>query len=339
MMRKHSNIPIFIQHMGCPNQCVFCDQHTITGAHSFCEESVRQDIDAALETIGNRECEIAYFGGSFTGIDRDQMLRLLELAREYTERGAVQGIRLSTRPDYISPEIVEILLQYPICAVELGIQSMDDAVLAASRRGHTAQDTAAACMLLRKAGIPFVGQMMTGLPAANIAIETKTAQQICEMGACGARIYPCIVFQKTPLTHMVETGTYTPMSVEEAVERSAAVLEVFDTYEIPCLKIGLHDGVRLHSPDTYFAGQHHPALGEMVRSRLYLHKIEAALQNFDLPLLKRTIRIGVAKGHVSMAVGQNKENKRRILEKSRAKSVKILENPCLHGYNITVDIL
>ncbi len=337
-MRKHSNIPIFIQHMGCPNQCVFCDQHTITGAHSFCEESVRQDIDAALETIGNRECEIAYFGGSFTGIDRDQMLRLLELAREYTDRGAVQGIRLSTRPDYISPEIVEILLQYPICAVELGIQSMDDMVLTASQRGHTAQDTAGACMLLREAGIPFVGQMMTGLPAANIEKETKTAQQICEMGACGARIYPCIVFQKTPLAHMVEAGAYTPMSVEEAVERSAAVLEVFDIYGVPCLKIGLHDGEGLHSSDTYFAGPHHPALGEMVRSRVYLHKIEATLQNFD-SLLKRTIRIGVAKGHISMAVGQNKENKRRILEKSRAKSVKILENPCLRGYNITVDIL
>ncbi|MCI8611690.1 MAG: radical SAM protein [Clostridiales bacterium] len=337
-MKKHSNIPIFIQHMGCPNQCVFCDQHTITGAHSFCEESVRQDIDTALETIGNRECEIAYFGGSFTGIDRSQMLRLLDLAREYTDRGVVQGIRLSTRPDYISPEIVEILLQYPICAVELGIQSMDDMVLAASRRGHAAGDTTTACMLLRKAGIPFVGQMMTGLPAANIATETETAQQICEMGACGTRIYPCIVFQKTPLAHMVEDGTYTPLSVEEAVERSAAALEVFDAYGVPCLKIGLHDGEGLHRSDTYFAGPHHPALGEMVRSKVYLHKIEAALQDFDL-LVKKTIRIGVAKGHVSMAVGQNKENKRRILEKSGAKSVKILENPCLRGYNITIDVL
>lgn len=337
-MKKHSNIPIFIQHMGCPNQCVFCDQHTITGAHSFCEESVRRDIDAALGTMNGRTCEIAYFGGSFTGIDRGQMLHLLDLAREYTDRGAVRGIRLSTRPDYISPEIVEILLRYPICAVELGIQSMDSAVLAACQRGHTVEDTAAACTLLREAGIPFVGQMMTGLPASDCEKEIETARQICEMGACGARIYPCIVFQKTPLAHMVDDGAYTPMSLEEAVERSAAVLETFNAFDVPCLKIGLHDGEGLRDPDTCFAGPHHPALGEMVRSRMYLHKIESALSGLGL-LQDRIIQIGVADGHVSMAVGQNKENKRRILEKTGAKSVKILENHRLGGYNITIDVL
>lgn len=337
-MKKHSNIPIFIQHMGCPNQCVFCDQHMISGAHSFCEESVRRDIDAALETMGDRACEIAYFGGSFTGIDRGQMLRLLDIAREYTDRGAVQGIRLSTRPDYISPEIVRILLRYPICTVELGIQSMDNTVLAVSRRGHTVGDTTAACTLLREAGIPFVGQMMIGLPSANKEKEIETARQICGMGVQGARIYPCIVFQKTPLARMVEDGTYTPMSLEDAVERSAAVLEVFENFGVPCLKIGLHEGEGLHDPDTYFAGPHHPALGEMVRSRVYWHKIESGLEVLGM-LQNKSIQIGVAAGHVSMAVGQNKENKRRILEKTGAKSVKILENYRLAGYNITIDVL
>ena len=299
---------------------------------------MRRDIDAALETIDGRACEIAYFGGSFTGIDREQMLRLLDLARAYTDRGIVQGIRLSTRPDYISPEIVEILLRYPVCAVELGIQSMDNAVLTASRRGHSAEDTVAACALLREAGLPFVGQMMTGLPAADREGEIETARQICEMGACGARIYPCIVFQRTPLAHMTKAGAYTPMSLEEAVERSAAVLEMFEAFGVPCLKIGLHDGEGLHSPDTYYAGPHHPALGELVRSRVYLHKIEAELRDLG-SLREKTIRIGVATGHVSMAVGQKKENKRRILEKTEAKSVKILENHRLEGYNITVDVL
>lgn len=336
-MKKHSNIPIFIQHMGCPNQCVFCDQHAITGAHSFCEASVRRDIDAALKTMGNRECEIAYFGGSFTGIDRGQMLRLLDLAREYTDRGAVHGIRLSTRPDYISPEIVEILLRYPICAVELGVQSMDDRVLAACKRGHSAADTVAACALLREAGIPFVGQMMIGLPASSEQIEIETAQRICDLGACGARIYPCIVFRGTPLADMTQRGLYTPMSVEETLERSAAVLEVLNACGVTCLKIGLHEGEKLHDPDTYFAGPHHPALGEMVRSRVYLHNIESALQKFG-PLQNRTIRIEVAARCISMAAGQHKMNKRRILEKTGAKSVKILENNGLSGYNINISV-
>lgn len=324
--------------MGCPNQCVFCDQHTITGAHSFCEESVRRDIDAALATMGDRTCEIAYFGGSFTGIDREQMLRLLDLGQEYTERGAVCGIRLSTRPDYISPEIVEILLQYPICAVELGIQSMDDRVLAASRRGHSAADTVQACALLREAGIPFVGQMMIGLPGAEGQSETETAKCICSMGAGGARIYPCIVFHHTALADMVRSGSYSPMSVEGAVARSAAVLEIFDAWGVPCLKIGLHDGQGLHDPDTYFAGPHHPALGEMVRSRVFLHKIEAALQALDT-VRGKALQVSVPAGCISMATGQKKENKLRILEKTGAKSVKILENKALCGYNITIDAL
>lgn len=335
---KHSNIPIFIQHMGCPNQCVFCDQHTITGAHSFCEASVRSDIDAALATMGERICEIAYFGGSFTGIDREQMLRLLDLGREYTENGAVCGIRLSTRPDYISPEIVEVLLRYPICAVELGIQSMDDRVLAACKRGHAVADTVQACALLRNAGIPFVGQMMTGLPGSSGQSEIETAERICSMGACGARVYPCIVFQNTALADMTWKGLYSPLSVEEAVARSAAVLEVFDAHGVPCLKIGLHDGQGLHDPDTYFAGPHHPALGEMVRSRVFLYKIEAALDTVG-PVREKSLQIAVPPGCVSMAVGQKKENKLRILEKTGAKSVKILENKALCGYNITIDVL
>lgn len=337
-MKKHSNIPIFIQHMGCPNQCVFCDQHTITGTHSFCEASVRRDIDTALETIGDRDCEIAYFGGSFTGIDREQMLRLLDLAGEYVRQGAVQGIRLSTRPDYISPEIVEILLRYPVTAVELGIQSMDDRVLSTCKRGHTAADTETACVLLQEAKIPFVGQMMIGLPRSNRQTETETVQQICDMGACGARIYPCVVFQKTPLANMVQKGLYTPLSIEEAVERSAAVLEVLDARGVPCLKIGLHDGEGLRSPDTYFAGPHHPALGEMVRSRVYLHKIDDALSLLG-QVRGKTIQIEVAPGCVSMAVGQKKVNKRHFLEKTGAKSVRIIENDGLFGYNITVDVL
>lgn len=335
---KHSNIPIFIQHMGCPNQCVFCDQHTITGAPFFCEASVRKDIDKALSTMGNRVCEIAYFGGSFTGIDRGQMLRLLDLGREYTNRGAVCGIRLSTRPDYISPEIVEILLRYPICAVELGIQSMDDQVLAICKRGHNAADTVQACALLQKAGIPFVGQMMIGLPLSDTKSELKTARRICDMGACGTRIYPCIVFQNTALADMTRKGIYRPISIEEAVARSAAVLEVFASYSVPCLKIGLHDEQGLHDPTAYFAGPHHPAMGEMVRSRVLLHRIEAMLQKWG-SVQGKTIQIEVPQGYVSIAVGQKKENKLRILEKTGAKSVKILENKLLSGYNITINVL
>lgn len=183
-----------------------------------------------------------------------------------------------------------------------------------------------------------MGQMMTGLPGSSGQSEIETAESICSMGACGARIYPCIVFQNTALADMTRKGLYNPLTVEEAVTRSAAVLEIFDDYGVPCLKIGLHDGQGLHDPDTYFAGPHHPALGEMVRSRVFLHKIEAALETVG-SVHEKSLQIAVPSGCISMAVGQKKENKLRILEKTGAKSVKILENKALCGYNITIDVL
>lgn len=323
--------------MGCPNQCVFCDQHAITGAPSFCEENVRRIIEASLATKGDRECEIAYFGGSFTGIDRSLMLRLLDIAQEYVDKGEVSGIRMSTRPDYISEEICEILHSYTVSQVELGIQSFDDRVLEACRRGHTAKESYKAVRMLRRHGFSFVGQMMTGLPGATPESEVETARIICAEGAEGTRIYPCIVFRNTPLEAMCRRGEYTPMSVEEAVERSADVLRVFTENGVPVLKIGLHESENLHSENSYFAGPNHPALGELVRGRLYRNLITDALRDRDAR--GKTLVVYVPKGAVSAAVGHKKENMAHIMEKSGAKCVKILEKDCREGYNISIDII
>lgn len=322
--------------MGCPNQCVFCDQHAISGAHSFCIDKVREDINAVLATKGDRECEIAYFGGSFTGIDRSLMIELLDLAEDYVKRGLVSGIRMSTRPDYISREICDILHRYTVSQVELGIQSFSDAVLGVCRRGHTAEASIKAVRLLRAEGFSFVGQMMTGLPGADGVSERETAEMICAEGAEGARIYPCIVFKNTPLEAMTRRGEYTPLSVEEAVSRSADVFRIFLNNDVPVLKIGLHEGENLHSEETYFAGPNHPALGELVRSRVFLDRITAALDGRDAR--GRCIYISAPFGAVSSVAGHKKGNKEYIMEKTGAKCVKILENSALSGYNISIDI-
>lgn len=322
--------------MGCPNQCVFCDQHAISGAHSFCFDKVRGDIEAVLATRGDRECEIAYFGGSFTGIDRDLMVSLLELAEDYVRRGLVKGIRMSTRPDYISEEICDILHRYTVSQVELGIQSFSDSVLYASRRGHSAVASYNAVRLLKSEGFSFVGQMMTGLPAADADSERETAEIICAEGADGARIYPCIVFKNTPLERMTREGVYVPLSLEDAVERSAGVYRVFLKNNVPVLKIGLHEGENLHSEDTYFAGPNHPALGEIVKSRVFRDAIMSALADKDAR--SRCVYVSVARGAVSMASGHKRANKEYIMEKTGAKCVKILENSALSGYNISIDI-
>ena len=332
---RHINIPLFIQHMGCPNQCVFCDQRAITGAHSFCFEKVRSDIEAVLATKGDAVAEIAFFGGSFTGIDRSLMIRLLDIAEEYVNKCDIVGIRMSTRPDYISPEILDILDKYTITEIELGIQSMDDKVLSASRRGHRAGDTEKSCRLLRERGYSFVGQMMTGLPASSPESEIATAEKICEMGAVGTRIYPLVVFKNTPLAEMAEREEYVPLTITEAVERSASVLEVFIRNNVKCLKIGLHETENLHDENSYMAGPNHPALGEMVRSEIYRRRIMDAIKT---DVKGKKLEIYVPRGRTSMAVGQKSMNKARILEETGAHLVKILEKYELLEYNVLVKV-
>ena len=164
----HRNIPIFIPHLGCPNQCVFCNQRSISGCKEFDREDVRAQIERALSTIPNgTETEIAFFGGSFTGIDRGLMTWLLDTAESYVKDGRVSSIRLSTRPDYITPEILKILSNYSVGTIELGLQSMDDEVLMRTARGHTAKTAREACRAVVEAGFSLVGQMMIGLPAST----------------------------------------------------------------------------------------------------------------------------------------------------------------------------
>ncbi len=334
-MKKHINIPLFIPHMGCPNQCVFCDQHTISGTCSFLREKARDEIETVLSTIpADTPCEIAFFGGSFTGIDRKLMTDLLDLAQSYVASGSVDGIRMSTRPDYIDPEILSILSQYTISAVELGIQSMDDRVLQMCKRGHTASQTRAACALLKEAGIPWVGQMMIGLPGAALETELACAREICQMGAVACRIYPTIVLHHTALAAWTTSGIYTPLTAEEAVERSAAVLQVFVKAGVDCLRIGLCDSESLHDPASCLAGPVHPAMGELVHSRLYRNALQEAVLDWQQKSTEKDLLIRVPVGEVSAVVGQKRENVRWIEENYPVRLRKFQETPAQIRYSV-----
>ncbi len=334
---KHINIPLFIQHMGCPNQCVFCDQRAITGAPSFCFEKITKDIEDVLSTSGEAECEIAFFGGSFTGIDRKLMISLLDLAQQYVESGKVKGIRMSTRPDYISEEICDILSNYTISQIELGIQSMSDEVLNASKRGHTTEDTEKACALLKKRGFSFGGQMMVGLPCSDSKKEIETAKAICRMGADSTRIYPLVVFKKTPLAEMTERGEYVPLSVDEAVARAADVYEIFLENNVKCLKIGLHETESLHNEESYYSGPNHSAMGELVKGEIYRRQIMREVCKLG-DISGRNMVIEAPLGSTSKIIGQKGINKRKIIDETGVKNVKILEKKDLVEYNISVKL-
>ena len=342
---SHKNIPIFIPHLGCPNACVFCNQRVISGRTRFDESDVKRQLEEATATLREGdEAEIAFFGGSFTGIDRALMVRLLEMADEYVERGTVGAVRCSTRPDYIDGEVLEILKDHHVRTVELGLQCLDDRVLAACRRGHDTAAADRACRLIKEAGLSLVGQMMIGLPGADGAVERVTAAHICDLGADGARVYPTVVFRQTELCDMARRGEYVPLSEEEAIRRTRDVLDLFDRRGVPVIRVGLCASENLASDEEVYGGPNHPALGELAMGELFFDRACEAFGR--LPDARpgdaaRTVTLFVPRGAASRAAGQKKRNLLRLYEKYSAPKginrIKILEKSELIGYNIIIN--
>ncbi len=338
MKKRHVNIPIFIPHEGCPNSCVFCNQHTITArSDGGASRDVRPEIEQCLATINaeNCECEIAFFGGSFTGIDRRDMVRLLGTAYEYVEAGKVQSIRLSTRPDFIDEEILNILEKYKVRHIELGVQSLDDSVLLASKRGHTAECTRRACKMIVKRGFSLTGQMMIGLPGASTESEIATAEEICDLGADSARIYPTVVFYGTELCSMSREGRYTPLTNEKAAERAAKVYRVFAEKGVKLLRIGLQSSEGLEDENIY-GGANHSAIGEMVLSQYYfdliVEKCKVLSENGEISendVIELTVFC--APGEASKVAGHKKINKKKISDYFKGIGVSV------HRVKITED--
>ncbi len=318
---KHKNIPVFIPHLGCPNDCVFCNQRKITEHLEFREEEVKNTIDEATATLlDGDDAEIAFFGGSFTGIDRDLMIRLLSLGKSYMDKGAVSSLRCSTRPDYINEEILDILQKYGVKTIELGIQSTDDKVLRACRRGHTAAQSYDAMKMIKEHGFDFIGQMMTGLPEASAQSEIKTAEDICRY-ADGARIYPIVVFRDTELAFMAESGAYTPYTADELIRRTAEVKKVFIKHGVPTIRVGLQANEGLTGGDEIACGGYDEATGEKCDALIYYDIISELIKKTD----GKSVVIAVPKGHISRAAGHKKENKARLRAEFGIKDVKFIE--------------
>lgn len=269
-------IPIFVPHEGCPNDCAFCNQRTISGKNAAPTiEDARKTIEEYLENGLTAE-QIAFFGGSFTGIEKEKRREYLLLAYEYIKQGRVKGIRISTRPDYIDEETVKELSEYGVTNIELGAQSMDEKVLSASKRGHSAEDVKRASEIILKSGVMLGLQMMTGLPEDSFQKCIYTAECFKNLGAEETRIYPTVVLKGTYLEKMYERGEYTPQSVEEAVEISAKLYRFFSDNAIRVLRIGLADSSELK--ENFVAGAYHPSIGEMVISRDIRNRIEENLK-------------------------------------------------------------
>ena len=335
-MKRHANIPVFIPHMGCPNQCIFCNQRIISGVREFSAAEVVPIIDEALSTLDeNTEAEIAFFGGSFTGIERTLMIELLEIASKYKKSGKVVGIRCSTRPDYIDGEILDILEKYGVGVIELGLQSSSDEVLALTKRGHSFEAEINAARLITERGFTLIGQMMIGLPGSTLESELKTADFIISSGAFGARIYPTVVFRDTELATLTKKGLYMPLSLDEAVFRAAEVMKKFIFAGVKIIRVGLQASENLSSEDTYLAGPNHAALGELCENEIYYSLIKEKLKEKNITSGKCP-KVLIPPRTTSKAVGQKKKNKLRLINEFSLKDIIFAESECLSDYEVSI---
>ncbi len=272
---RHINIPIFIPELACPFQCIFCNQQKISGHDKLpTENEIREIIITHLVTVVPKTTvEIAFFGGSFTGLPLAEQERLLEIPQEFIREGVVQGIRLSTRPDYISDEILVLLKRMNVTAIELGAQSLVDDVLTKSGRGHTVKQVEVASQMILKAGFELGLQMMLGLPGDSKTNAILTAQKIVEFGAQTTRIYPTLVIKETALEKLYLQRKYLPLTIEEAVEQTKEILPIFNKAEVKVLRIGLHPSEGLLSGKDFVAGPFHTNFSEMVQTELWYDKI------------------------------------------------------------------
>lgn len=313
LKKKHSNISLFIPHNGCPHRCAFCNQRTISGAvRQPTAEDVREAVNTALASprFEGDSAEIAFFGGSFTAIDRGYMTELLEAAYEFIADGQVAGIRISTRPDAIDDEILTVLKKYGVTSIELGAQSMRDEVLEMNRRGHTAQDVVVASQLIKKYGFSLGLQMMTGLYGDDNVGARYTARQLAALRPDTVRIYPTVVLEGTELAEKMRTGEYRPQGYQDAAELCAQLLRFFEQKGIRVIKLGLHasDGVE----GSMVGGAYHPAFRELCEGILYYRLIRNTLLE-QFPDGGNFV-VYVPKANISKATGQKKSNILRLAE-------------------------
>ena len=299
---KSSVIPVFIPHLGCPNDCIFCNQRRIAAPKVPDAQDVRCIIEQALEYA--ERPQISFYGGSFTCIDTKLQEEYLSAAFEYVRSGKADSLRISTRPDGIDEQTLARLRSFGVKTVELGAQSMDDNVLLLARRGHTAEDVKRASRMIKQAGFELVLQIMPGLPGADIGADMQTAREIAELEPDGVRIYPVCVIKDTALCDMYERGEYTPLTPDSAAERCADIWEVFIEANIPVIRIGLNPTEELSS-GAAVAGAYHPAMGQLVRSvRLYKKAVQIldGMKPFD------NVLITVPRGRLSDMRGQKNAN-------------------------------
>ena len=312
-MKRRYIIPIFVPHLGCPNDCVFCNQKSISGQQKMItKEDIIKTINFYLENIKDKEAkkEVAFFGGSFTGIDVDKQEEFLQTAYKFIKDGKIDSIRVSTRPDYINKDILKRLKKYKVRTIELGVQSANDYILKQSHRGHTFEDVKKASKLIRWYGFNLGHQMMVGLPESTRLDEINTAKELIKLKPKMVRIYPVLVIHNTKLEKDYLEGKYKPLTVTQAVEVCKELVKLFVKKHIEVIRIGLQPTDTITNPDNdkseVVAGPFHPAFRQLVESGMWYDVIVEKIKQLNTKVKEVVVTVNPA--DVNNVIGQRKDN-------------------------------
>ena len=312
-MKKEYIIPIFVPNLGCPNDCTFCNQKKISGkVTNVSAKDVKDTIEYYLKNFkdDSKYVEVAFFGGSFTGIDIDVQKELLEAANEYIKDKKVESIRISTRPDYINKDILKMLKKYNVRTIELGVQSSNDYILNKSKRNHTFEDVKKASKLIRRYHFILGHQMMIGMQDSTELDEINTARDLIKLKPKMVRIYPVLVIKGTELEKEYENGEYIPLSIEQAVQRAKEVTYMFRKKRIDVIRIGLQNTEEITDPkqekSEVVAGPFHPAFRQLVEAEMWYDSIAEKIRKINMKV--KTVEIKINAEDVNNVVGHKKEN-------------------------------
>ncbi|NLH01488.1 MAG: radical SAM protein [Clostridiales bacterium] len=321
MTAKRNIIPVFVPHLGCPNDCVFCNQRKISGSLvPATAETVASAVKEGIRKIPpNTNTQLAFYGGSFTAIPVSEQNELLNAALPFLRDGSISSLRLSTRPDAIDTQTLARLKSFGVRTIELGAQSMCNEVLKASGRGHTAEQTERASHLVKEEGFELILQMMTGLPQDTKKRTEETAERIISLRPDGVRIYPTVIVKDTPLFEMWRSGVYKEHTVEEAADWCALIVPMFEAAGIPVIRLGLNPTEEL-SRGAAAGGAYHPALGELVRSHILLDRARELIKN---TAHGENLVIGVNRADISAMIGQHRANIDALCREFSLKSLKV----------------
>lgn len=315
MSKKEYIIPIFIPFLGCPHDCAFCNQVKITNyKDNINKENTIRQINQYLSYFPKNENlkEIAFFGGSFTGLDKKVMISYLEIALNYKKKGIIDRIRLSTRPDYINNSILDILKKYEVDVIELGIQSLDNEILNANERGHNKEDSIMASKLIKDYGFKLGHQIMPGLYKDSFDKAIKTGLESIKMNPDMVRIYPTLVIKDTKLEKLYKEGLYKPLSLDEAIEISSRLYMIYSYKKIPVIRIGLQPTENINEKKDVVAGPFHPSIRQLVETNIHKIYLEELINKYRL---RNKIKIHISNREISIIAGNKKANKNYFYKK------------------------